>query len=276
MSAALVTPTHTDAGLLRVTHIVYALHALGLAIGAFGAATVLGSFLFGWPSIIAVILNYVKRGEAQGTWLESHFAWQIRTFWFALLWACTIFIAGLPLTLIIVTAGIDLSVGSIMALASVVPRPVLWSRHGYHSKASHVISVGLRRTARGRWESPRPPRIGQADRMDRDGSQAQDPVLAKRARILHWTEVGQRVARVLHVGVRHRRVLALDIHAANGARVNRVHHLDHGQARFVGNRHAPQRFEMLARAGVGHTLVVGQHHRDQAGVRCALHIVLPT
>ena len=39
---------------------------------------------------------------AQGTWLESHFAWQIRTFWFALLWACTIFIAGLPLTLILV------------------------------------------------------------------------------------------------------------------------------------------------------------------------------
>jgi uncharacterized membrane protein len=45
---------------------------------------VLGSFLFGWPSIIAVIINYVKRSEARGTWLESHFDWQIRTFWFAL------------------------------------------------------------------------------------------------------------------------------------------------------------------------------------------------
>jgi uncharacterized membrane protein len=33
-----------------------------------------------------VILNYVKRGEARGTWLESHFRWQIRTFWFGLLW----------------------------------------------------------------------------------------------------------------------------------------------------------------------------------------------
>ena len=51
---------------------------VGLAIGAFGAATVLGSFLFGWPSIIAVIINYVKRGDARGTWLESHFTWQIR------------------------------------------------------------------------------------------------------------------------------------------------------------------------------------------------------
>ena len=91
-----------DPSLVTWSLVTYALHAVGLALGAFGAASVVGSFLFGWPSIIAVILNYVKRGEAQGTWLESHFAWQIRTFWFALLWACTIFIAGLPLTLILV------------------------------------------------------------------------------------------------------------------------------------------------------------------------------
>ena len=102
MSAALVTPTHTDAGLLRVTHIVYALHALGLAIGAFGAATVLGSFLFGWPSIIAVLLNYWYRSEARGTWLESHFRWQIRTFWFALGWALVVGLVSLPLTLVLV------------------------------------------------------------------------------------------------------------------------------------------------------------------------------
>ena len=73
-----------DASLITTTHVTYALHALGLAIGAFGASTVIGSFVFGWPSIIAVIINYVKRGEARGTWLESHFTWQIRTFWFAL------------------------------------------------------------------------------------------------------------------------------------------------------------------------------------------------
>jgi len=36
--------------------------------------------------IIAVILNYIKRDEAKGTWLESHFRWQIRTFWFSVLW----------------------------------------------------------------------------------------------------------------------------------------------------------------------------------------------
>ena len=82
------------AALVTITHVTYALHALGLAIGAFGASTVVGSFVFGWPSIIAVIINYVKRGEARGTWLESHFAWQIRTFWFAVVWACFVILLG--------------------------------------------------------------------------------------------------------------------------------------------------------------------------------------
>jgi uncharacterized membrane protein len=94
-----------DASLVRLTHIVYGLHALGLVIGAFGAASVVGSFLFGWPSIIAVIINYVKRDEARGTWLESHARWQIRTFWFALLWALLVGLVSLPLTLVIIGFG---------------------------------------------------------------------------------------------------------------------------------------------------------------------------
>jgi uncharacterized membrane protein len=95
-----------DSSLVTLSHVTYALHALGLAIGAFGASTVIGMFLFGWPSIIAVIINYVKRSDARGTWLESHFTWQIETFWWALLWACLVFLAGLPLTLVIVGFGI--------------------------------------------------------------------------------------------------------------------------------------------------------------------------
>jgi uncharacterized membrane protein len=91
--------------LVRTTHIVYALHALGLALGAFGAASVLGSFLFGWPSIIAVVINYVKRGEARGTWLESHFTWQIRTFWFALAWAVLVALVSIPLSVILIGIG---------------------------------------------------------------------------------------------------------------------------------------------------------------------------
>jgi uncharacterized membrane protein len=88
--------------LVRLTHLVYALHAIGLAIGAFGAASVIGSFLLGWPSIIAVIINYVKRSDVRGTWLESHFRWQIRTFWFALAWVLLVGLVSLPLTLVVV------------------------------------------------------------------------------------------------------------------------------------------------------------------------------
>lgn len=88
--------------LITTTHVTYALHAAGLALGAFGAATVVGSFLFGWPSILAVVLNYVKRNEARGTWLESHITWQIRTFWFSLLWAILIGISGLLLAIVLV------------------------------------------------------------------------------------------------------------------------------------------------------------------------------
>src|SRR5689334_18738764 len=71
--------------LVTVTHAVYALHALSLVIGITTAATIIGAFVFGVPSIVAVVINYVKRGDARGTYLESHFRWQIRTFWFALL-----------------------------------------------------------------------------------------------------------------------------------------------------------------------------------------------
>jgi uncharacterized membrane protein len=71
---------------ITVAHIVYALHTLAIVIGVAGAATIVGSFVGSVPSIIAVILNYVKRGDARGTWVESHYRWQIRTFWFALLW----------------------------------------------------------------------------------------------------------------------------------------------------------------------------------------------
>lgn len=94
-----------DASLVTITHVTYGLHALGLAIGAFGTSTVVGAFLFGWPSIIAVIINYVKRSEVRGTWLESHFSWQIRTFWFALLWAVIVGLISLPLTVIVIGIG---------------------------------------------------------------------------------------------------------------------------------------------------------------------------
>src|SRR5436190_10528196 len=73
-------------GLVTLAHVIYGLHAFSAVTGMVSAALIVTAFLTGWPSIIAVILNYVKRSEVRGTWLDSHFSWQIRTFWFALLW----------------------------------------------------------------------------------------------------------------------------------------------------------------------------------------------
>jgi uncharacterized membrane protein len=72
--------------LVSLAHVIYALHAFSALTGLLSPALVVTAFLTGWPSIIAVILNYVKRSDVRGTWLDTHFSWQIRTFWFALLW----------------------------------------------------------------------------------------------------------------------------------------------------------------------------------------------
>jgi uncharacterized membrane protein len=96
--------SHPSSALVNWTTAIYGLHAFSLVTGIVGAATVVGAFLTGWPSIIAVILNYVKRDDARGSWLESHFRWQIRTFWFGVLWI------GLCVLFLIVTLGIGILV----------------------------------------------------------------------------------------------------------------------------------------------------------------------
>ena len=95
---------------VTVAHIVYALHACAIVLGITGAPTVIGSFVGSMPSIAAVILNYVKRSDARDTWLATHYRWQIRTFWFALLWLI------LALVLITTMIGIPLGVGLLVAV----------------------------------------------------------------------------------------------------------------------------------------------------------------
>jgi uncharacterized membrane protein len=85
-------------GLVQLTHVIYALHAFSAVMGVISSAAVVTSFLTGWPSILAVILNYAKRADVRGSYLESHFNWQIRTFWYALLWVVVAF--GLVITII--------------------------------------------------------------------------------------------------------------------------------------------------------------------------------
>jgi uncharacterized membrane protein len=90
--------------------VVYALHTLAIIIGVVGTATtVIGSFLGSVPSIAAVIMNYLKRSDARGTWVESHYRWQIRTFWYALLWAVVgwlfmFTLIGVPIGLVVLIA----------------------------------------------------------------------------------------------------------------------------------------------------------------------------
>jgi uncharacterized membrane protein len=91
-----------DESLITYTHTIYALHALSVLIGISTAVTVVGSFVMGIPSIVAVIMNYARRRATYGTVLESHFRWQIRTFWFALLWAVIIWAVSLPLFLVLI------------------------------------------------------------------------------------------------------------------------------------------------------------------------------
>ena len=96
--------TVPGSGMVKLTHVMYGLHAFSALMGLLGPMFIVTAFLTGWPSIIAVIINYVKRDEARGTYLESHFRWQIRTFWFGLLWLAIggvvfITIVGIPIAL---------------------------------------------------------------------------------------------------------------------------------------------------------------------------------
>jgi uncharacterized membrane protein len=86
---AVAEPRHN---LVTITHVMYGMHAFSAVMGVLGSAFIVTAFLTGWPSIIAVIINYVKRNDVRDTYLESHFSWQLRTFWYALLWA---FVIGL-------------------------------------------------------------------------------------------------------------------------------------------------------------------------------------
>jgi uncharacterized membrane protein len=91
-----------------VANLVYALHTFAIVAGVIGTATVVGSFVGSIPSILAVILNYVKRSDARGTWAESHYRWQIRTFWFTLLWI-VVAVALLP-TIVFIPIAIGIAV----------------------------------------------------------------------------------------------------------------------------------------------------------------------
>jgi uncharacterized membrane protein len=95
-----------EPSLVQYTHWIYGLHSLSVAIGLLSSASVAGRFVFGWPSIVAVIMNYVRQSDARASFLETHFRWQIHTFWIALL--CLLATAVISWPLMLVGIGVPL------------------------------------------------------------------------------------------------------------------------------------------------------------------------
>ena len=117
--------------LVTLTHVVYALHAISALSGMLTPAFILTSFLAGWPSILAVIINLVKRGDVRGTYLDSHFGWQLRTFFYALLWLLVCGVFAITLVGLIIAVPLAIAVGLLVVyrlargwLALIDHRPV--------------------------------------------------------------------------------------------------------------------------------------------------------
>jgi uncharacterized membrane protein len=77
-------PANQPAAVKNIVQLVYILQGL--------------SFLWGVTAVIGVVMSYVKRDDARGTVYESHFDWQIRTFWWGLLWT----VMGIVLAFVLV------------------------------------------------------------------------------------------------------------------------------------------------------------------------------
>jgi uncharacterized membrane protein len=80
-------PAAPSPSLMSTTLLIYALYGIAAAIGLVSSGFPLIAPFFGFLGIVAVIIAYVKRTDAAGTWLASHYRWLIRTFWFSTLWA---------------------------------------------------------------------------------------------------------------------------------------------------------------------------------------------
>ena len=92
MSDVIPVPTdpQPNAATIQITHITYALYALGMVTGIF--------------AIAGLIVAYIKRDDAVGSYLASHYGWLIRTFWWAIGWAALVWV------FVILTIGIGLFV----------------------------------------------------------------------------------------------------------------------------------------------------------------------
>jgi uncharacterized membrane protein len=116
MSETPAPPTEPSPSLISTTLLVYALFAVAAVLPLLAHGFPLILPLFGIVGIVAIILAYVKRGDAAGTWLASHYRWLIRTFWFSLLWG----IIGAIIFVVLAIVLIGLVVGYAIWIATTV------------------------------------------------------------------------------------------------------------------------------------------------------------
>jgi uncharacterized membrane protein len=90
---------------MTITHVIYALHGLA-------------PFTFWTLAIVAMIIGMVKRDDVSGTWLESHYSYLSRTFWWGILWALLAW--GIFWILGLLTLGIGMAVLWVLPLAVLI------------------------------------------------------------------------------------------------------------------------------------------------------------
>jgi uncharacterized membrane protein len=88
--------------LITATLIVYALFGFAAISGVVSSGLVVFAPLVAIAGIVGVIVAYVKRDEARGTWVESHIDWLIATFWWSLLWSVIVGVVGVLLMLVLI------------------------------------------------------------------------------------------------------------------------------------------------------------------------------
>ena len=85
-----MTDTPTGAApsptLISTTLLIYVLFGIAAVIALVSHGFPPAAPLGGLVGIVAIIMAHVKRSDANGTWLASHYRWLIRTFWFSVLW----------------------------------------------------------------------------------------------------------------------------------------------------------------------------------------------
>ena len=101
---------------VNATLIVYALFAIAALAGIVGHGLLVGAPLFTILGIIGVIIAYASRGDARGTWLESHVNWLIRTFWWSTLWALVGWLVLILLAIVLIGFALGPLIWAVVAI----------------------------------------------------------------------------------------------------------------------------------------------------------------